>query len=63
MEADELLRQLIAKGEEFELMLAQSEDEQSALMKEIAAKEKEHIEQAQHDAHARGSAPMANCCK
>lgn len=43
-EADELLRQLIARGEEFELILAQSEDEQSALMKEIAAKEKEYKE-------------------
>ena len=43
-EADELLRQLIARGEEFELLLAQSEDEQSALMQEIAAKEKEYKE-------------------
>jgi len=40
-EADALLRELIAKGEEFELMLEQSEEEQDALMKEIAQAEKD----------------------
>ena len=40
-EADELLRQLIAKGEEFQAMIDESEDLQDDLMKEIAQKEKD----------------------
>ena len=41
-EADELLLQLIAKGEEFELLLEESENAQEELMQEIAKKEKEY---------------------
>jgi len=41
-EADELLRQLIAKAEEYEAMLDESEALQEELMAEIAAKEKEY---------------------
>ena len=41
-EADELLLQLIAKGEEYEAMLDESEALQDELMLEIAAKEKEY---------------------
>jgi len=48
LEADELLRQLIETGEEFEALLEQSEDEQEKLMQEIAAKEKEY-KQAQYE--------------
>ena len=40
-EADGILTELIAKGEEFELMLDESEAMQSDLMKEIAQKEKD----------------------
>ena len=40
-ESDELLRQLIEKQEEYEIMLEESEAAQDALMQEIAAKEKE----------------------
>ena len=40
-EADELLKQLIAKGEEFEAMIEESEELQSDLMKEIAQAEKD----------------------
>jgi len=40
LEADELLRQLIATGKEFEALLEESEDEQEKLMKEIAQQEK-----------------------
>lgn len=39
-EADELLKKLIAKGEEFEAMIEESEELQSDLMKEIAQAEK-----------------------
>ena len=46
-EADELLRQLIAKAEEYEAMLDESEALQEELMAEIAAKEKEY-DQAKH---------------
>ncbi len=46
-EADEILTELIAKGEEFELLLEQSEDAQEALMQQIAKKEKEY-DQAKH---------------
>ena len=41
-EADELLRQLIAKAEEYEAMLDESEALQEEQMAEIAAKEKEY---------------------
>ena len=41
MEADAILTELIAKGEEYEAMLDESEDLQSQLMKEIAQKEKD----------------------
>lgn len=47
LEADELLLQLIAKGQEFELLLEESENAQEELMQEIAAKEKEY-KQAQY---------------
>ena len=40
-EADELLKQLIAKGEAFEAMIEESEELQSDLMKEIAQAEKD----------------------
>jgi len=40
-EADELLRELIAKGEEFMQMIEESEAEQDALMDEIAQAEKD----------------------
>ena len=40
-EADELLRQLITKGEEFQALLDESEDLQDELMAEIAQKEKD----------------------
>ena len=43
-EADELLRQLIAKGEEFQLLIDESEDLQDELMQEIAQKEAEYKE-------------------
>lgn len=42
LEADELLRQLIEKGDEYELLLEQSELAQDELMQEIAQKEKEY---------------------
>ena len=40
--ADQLLAELIATGEEFEALMAQSEDEQAKLMEEIAQKEEEY---------------------
>ena len=40
-EADELLRDLVAKGEEFEAMIDESEEQQNDLMNQIAKKEKE----------------------
>ena len=40
-EADELLRQLIAKGEEFQALIDESEDLQDDLMQEIAQAEKD----------------------
>ena len=40
-EADELLRELIAKGEEFAQLIEEAEDEQDALMDEIAQAEKD----------------------
>ena len=41
-EADELLRQLIEKGEEFQALIDESEDLQDDLLQEIAQKEKEY---------------------
>ena len=41
VQAEELLNQLVAKGEEFELMMEESEAAQDKLLLEIAAKEKE----------------------
>lgn len=46
--ADELVLELIATGEEFQMLLEQSEDEQDKLMKDIAAKEKE-LKKAEYD--------------
>ena len=46
-EADAILIDLIARGEEFELLLEESEDAQEELMQEIAKKEKEY-DQAKH---------------
>lgn len=46
-ESDKLLRQLIAKGEEYQAMMDESEELQDDLMAEIAKKEKEYKE-AQH---------------
>ena len=40
-EADDLLTQLVAKGDEFEALIDESEDLQSDLMKQIAQKEKD----------------------
>ena len=40
-EADELLAELVARGEEFEALIDESEDLQSDLMKQIAQKEKD----------------------
>ena len=40
-ESDRLLRELIAKGDEFEALIDESEDLQSDLMKQIAQKEKD----------------------
>ena len=40
--ADQLLADLIATGEAFEVLMEQSEDEQAKLMEEIAAKEEEY---------------------
>lgn len=63
-EADEILQELIAKGEEYEKMLEESEDAQSALMAEIAKMEKE-LSQKQYEEKlaqqaAAGSAPPSN---
>ena len=43
-EADSLLAQLIAKGEEYDALMDAAEQETEALLKEIAAKEKEYNE-------------------
>lgn len=47
-ESDDLLRELEKKSEEFEILMAESEELQDDLMKEIAAKEKD-LEEAKHD--------------
>lgn len=63
-EADEILQELIAKGEEYEQMLEESEDAQSALMAEIARKEKELSEKQYQEKLAQqaaaGNAPPSN---
>ncbi len=41
-EADEILRKLVEKGEEFQALIDESEDLQAQLMQEIAQKEKEY---------------------
>ena len=46
-EADAILTELIAKGEEFEILMEESEIAQNELMKKIAAKEKEY-DKAKH---------------
>ena len=63
-EADEILQELVAKGEEYEQMLEESENAQSKLMAEIAQKEKE-LSKAQYEeklaaAAAAGNAPPSN---
>ena len=63
-DSDDLLRQLIEKQEEFQLLLDESEAAQDELMREIAAKEKE-LKQAQYDEYlaklaAQGNAPPSN---
>lgn len=47
-ESDELLRQLIAKGEEFEALIDESEDLQADLMQQIAQAEKD-LKQAEYE--------------
>ena len=49
-ESDEILRELIKKQEEFQLLLDESEAAQDDLMKEIAAKEKE-LSAAKYEEH------------
>lgn len=47
-ESDDILRELAASGEQFQLLLDESEAKQDALMKEIAQKQKE-LSQAQYE--------------
>lgn len=63
-EADAILQELVAKGQEYELMLEESEDAQAELMAEIAKKEKE-LSKAQYEERlaqqaAAGNAPPSN---
>ena len=63
-EADEILQELVAKGEEYEAMLDESEKAQAELMAQIAKKEKE-LSQAQYEEKlareaAAGNAPPSN---
>ena len=63
-EADTILQDLAAKGEEFQEMLDESEDAQAELMAEIAKKEKE-LSKAQYEEKlaaqaAAGNAPASN---
>ena len=63
-DSDDLLRELIAKQEEFEVLLAESEAAQDDLMQQIAKKEKE-LKEAQYDEYlaklaAAGNAPPSN---
>lgn len=55
-EADALLVELVAKGQEFEDLLEQSEDEQAALLLDIAKKEKEY-DKAKHQEWLATSVP------
>ena len=63
-DSDDLLRQLIAKQDEFQILLDESEAAQDDLMREIAKKEKE-LKQAQYDEYlaklaAQGNSPPSN---
>ena len=63
-DSDDLLRQLIEKQDEFQVLLDESEAAQDELMREIAQKEKE-LKQAQYDEYlaklaAQGSSPPSN---
>ena len=63
-DSDDLLRQLIAKQEEFQALLDESEAAQDELMQQIAQKEKE-LKEAQYDEYlaklaAMGNAPPSN---
>ena len=63
-DSDDLLRQLIAKQEEFQALLDESEAAQDELMQQIAKKEKE-LKEAQYDEYlaklaAAGNAPPSN---
>ena len=63
-DSDDLLRQLIAKQEEFQALLDESEAAQDELMQQIAKKEKE-LKEAQYDEYlaklaAMGNAPPSN---
>lgn len=55
-QADEILTELVAKGEEYLLLLEQAEDEQDALMQEIANMEDEY-EEAKHQEWLATSVP------
>ncbi len=55
-EADALLVELVAKGQEFEDLLEQSEDEQAELLLQIAQKEKEY-DKAKHEEWLATSVP------
>jgi len=63
-DSDDILRQLIDKQEEFQVLLDESEAAQDDLMREIAAKERE-LKEAQYDEYlaklaAQGNAPPSN---
>ena len=63
-DSDDLLRELIAKQEEFQVLLDESEAAQDDLMRQIAQKEKE-LKEAQYDEYlaklaAMGTAPPSN---
>ena len=63
-DSDDLLRELIAKQEEFQALLDESEAAQDELMQQIAKKEKE-LKEAQYDEYlaklaAAGNAPPSN---
>ena len=55
-EADALLVELVEKGQEFEDLLEQSEDEQAALLLDIASKQKEY-DKAKHEQWLSTSVP------
>ena len=63
-DSDDILRQLIDKQEEFQVLLDESEAAQDDLMREIAAKERE-LKEAQYDEYlaklaAQGNSPPSN---